>query len=182
MKNLLMNRTWLLGAWTFLAAAILWADYCTGPNIAVSFLFLVPVALAARFNGRFCGLFFALILPLIRFSFYFIWKDPLSFGDALLNAVIRAVVLVGAAILIDRVTRQAREIHVLRGFLPICSFCKKIRDPNQQWQPLETYITEHSEAKFSHTFCPDCGRKNYGEWIGEHDEIVQPTESTSGPS
>jgi len=49
-----------------------------------------------------------------------------------------------------------QEIKVLRGFLPTCSHCKKIRDESGQWQPLEAYITARSEATFSHGLCPEC--------------------------
>ncbi|GFO57038.1 hypothetical protein GMSM_40450 [Geomonas sp. Red276] len=48
------------------------------------------------------------------------------------------------------------EIKVLKGVIPICSYCKKIRTDQAIWQQLETYITEHSEALFSHGICPHC--------------------------
>jgi len=44
----------------------------------------------------------------------------------------------------------------LRGLLPICSYCKRIRDDNQYWQQVEGYIAEHSDAQFSHGICPSC--------------------------
>ena len=53
------------------------------------------------------------------------------------------------------------EIKTLRGILPICSHCKKIRDDTESWQQLEEYISTHSEAKFSHGICPDCAKKHY---------------------
>lgn len=48
------------------------------------------------------------------------------------------------------------EIKDLKGIIPICSSCKKIRNDKQIWQQLETYISEHSEALFSHGLCPAC--------------------------
>ena len=48
------------------------------------------------------------------------------------------------------------EINTLKGIIPICSFCKKIRDDKESWQQIETYISEHSEALFSHGLCPQC--------------------------
>jgi hypothetical protein len=53
------------------------------------------------------------------------------------------------------------EIKVLRGILPICMFCKKIRDDSGYWRELETYITEHSEAMFSHGLCANCAEEHY---------------------
>lgn len=48
------------------------------------------------------------------------------------------------------------ELRVLKGIIPICMYCKKIRDDKESWQQLEAYITEHSEALFSHGICPSC--------------------------
>lgn len=48
------------------------------------------------------------------------------------------------------------EIRILTGILPICAWCKKIRDGEGDWQPVESYVRKHSEAVFSHGICPDC--------------------------
>ncbi len=53
------------------------------------------------------------------------------------------------------------NIKTLKGLIPICANCKKIRDDEGFWQQLELYITTHSEAEFSHGICPDCARKLY---------------------
>jgi methyl-accepting chemotaxis protein len=50
---------------------------------------------------------------------------------------------------------QAKVKH-LEGIIPICMYCKKIRDDMESWQQMEQYITEHSEALFSHGICPEC--------------------------
>lgn len=60
--------------------------------------------------------------------------------------------------------RFLKEIKFLEGFLPICSFCKKIRKENE-WTSLEAYMSEHSEALLSHGLCPDCAEKYYGEYL-----------------
>jgi len=58
---------------------------------------------------------------------------------------------------INEELRQASEqVKTLQGLLPICSYCKKIRDDKNYWQNVEEYITEHSVAQFSHGICPDC--------------------------
>jgi DNA-binding response OmpR family regulator len=51
------------------------------------------------------------------------------------------------------------SVKQLQGLLPICSYCKKIRDDQNYWQQVEGYISEHSEAVFSHGICPDCFEK-----------------------
>lgn len=54
-----------------------------------------------------------------------------------------------------------KQVKVLQGFIPICASCKKIRDDKGYWDHLETYITRHSQAVFSHSICPECVKKLY---------------------
>jgi hypothetical protein len=51
------------------------------------------------------------------------------------------------------------KIKTLRGLIPICASCKRIRDDTGYWQQLEKYITEHSEADFTHGLCSECLKK-----------------------
>jgi len=53
------------------------------------------------------------------------------------------------------------KVKTLSGMLPICSSCKKIRDDKGYWNRIDTYISRHSDAEFSHGICPDCTRKLY---------------------
>ena len=55
------------------------------------------------------------------------------------------------------------EVKRLRGFLPICASCKNIRDDQGYWETIEIYISNHSEAQFTHSICPDCTTKLYPE-------------------
>ena len=55
------------------------------------------------------------------------------------------------------------EVKVLRGILPICASCKKIRDDKGSWNKIESYIRDHSEAEFSHSICPECAQQLYHE-------------------
>ncbi|HPC37763.1 MAG TPA: ABC transporter substrate binding protein [Exilispira sp.] len=59
------------------------------------------------------------------------------------------------------------EIKSLQGIIPICSICKKIRTDEGYWQSVENYISNHSEALFSHSICPDCAKKYYGIDVNE---------------
>jgi PAS domain S-box-containing protein len=58
-----------------------------------------------------------------------------------------------------QVRAQEVEVKKLRGFLPICAYCKKIRNDKNYWEQIETYISHHSEALFSHGICPDCATR-----------------------
>ena len=59
------------------------------------------------------------------------------------------------------------EIKTLRGIIPICSHCKKIRDDAGLWKQMEDYIHAHSEAEFSHGICPSCVQKHYGAYFDD---------------
>ncbi len=54
---------------------------------------------------------------------------------------------------------RSAEIKQLRGFLPICSYCKKIRNDTNYWEQIESYISNHSGVMFSHGICPECEAK-----------------------
>lgn len=56
-----------------------------------------------------------------------------------------------------------KEVKALRGLLPICSGCKRIRDENGKWWPLDAYVREHTEADLTHTICLDCKDVFYGD-------------------
>lgn len=58
--------------------------------------------------------------------------------------------------LISELQDALAEVRILSGLLPICSHCKKIRDDKGYWNQIESYISKHSEAKFSHGLCPEC--------------------------
>ena len=60
----------------------------------------------------------------------------------------------------ERILGLRKEVQQLEGLLPICSYCKRIRDDADQWSSLEGYIEKRSEAEFSHGICPDCYRKH----------------------
>ncbi|NQT70581.1 MAG: hypothetical protein HQ552_13520 [Desulfobacteraceae bacterium] len=61
----------------------------------------------------------------------------------------------------DNLQKALAEIKTLRGILPICSHCKKIRDDRGYWNILEKYIQKYSDAKFSHSICPECVKEHY---------------------
>ena len=68
--------------------------------------------------------------------------------------------------LIAELQQAFAEIKTLQGILPICSVCKKIRDDQDAWKQMETFISEHSDAKFTHGYCPECAKKEMDEIKG----------------
>jgi len=63
--------------------------------------------------------------------------------------------------LIENLQEALKEIKTLRGILPICSFCKKVRDDKGSWEQLDVYVHKYSEANLSHGICPDCIKEHY---------------------
>lgn len=61
--------------------------------------------------------------------------------------------------LINDLQEALHKVNTLSGLLPICSYCKKIRDDKGYWSQIETYIRKHSAADFTHSICPDCEKK-----------------------
>jgi PAS domain S-box-containing protein len=61
--------------------------------------------------------------------------------------------------LIRKLQNALDTIKTLKGIIPICSYCKKIRDDKGAWDQMEAYISAHSEAQFSHSVCPECYKK-----------------------
>ena len=63
--------------------------------------------------------------------------------------------------MINELQSALAEVRTLKGIVPICAGCKKIRDDKGFWEQVETYVQKHTEAKFSHGFCPECVEKYY---------------------
>lgn len=63
--------------------------------------------------------------------------------------------------LIEELTHALSHVKELKGLLPICASCKKIRDDKGYWQQVETYIKQHSDAEFTHGICPECAKRLY---------------------
>jgi GAF domain-containing protein len=94
-------------------------------------------------------------------------REPFRFDpdeERLLDAFVdQAAVAIRNASLFEaegsarRAAEQAlAEVKALRGLLPICSYCKKVRNDENYWEQIESYICQHSDAQFSHSICPDC--------------------------
>jgi len=79
----------------------------------------------------------------------------------LIHAIERFKILKEKERLINELKKAQENIKVLSGLIPICASCKKIRDDKGYWQQIETYISLHSEADFSHSLCPECTAKLY---------------------
>jgi transcriptional regulator with PAS, ATPase and Fis domain len=66
---------------------------------------------------------------------------------------------------IQQLQKTLDETRTLSGFLPICIFCKKIRDHQEEWISIETFLQHRLDIEFSHGICPECGQKHYSAFI-----------------
>jgi tetrahydromethanopterin S-methyltransferase subunit D len=150
--------------------ATLALDIITGPYIQFPITFVVPVGLAAWHLGRWTGIGFAIVLVAARLGLAVtVDAATIPHPAAVINAVIRLVVLVGLAIAAEQLQHRrdlAARVRVLEGILPICSFCKKIRRADGDWEQIEAYVSQHSEAHFSHGLCEVCLEKHYPDSPG----------------
>ena len=96
-----------------------------------------------------------------------VYSGPITiFGKKLLYSIIhditeRKKIEAEKKELIDNLEKAVREIKTLQGIVPICSFCKKIRDDKGYWEQVDVYVQKQTHADFSHGICPDCARKYY---------------------
>ncbi len=92
-----------------------------------------------------------------------VYKDFVG-GDPVRNLRELVIALVHSLQLRQSELKEAlSEVKTLRGLIPICSSCKKIRDDQGTWNRIDSYITKHSEAEFTHSYCNDCIRDLYPE-------------------
>jgi len=157
--------------WIAIAALLVWIDSITGPKTQFPVAYVIPVTLAAWYSGRWPAIALAVAMPLIHVVLLIeLWKQPGSITALLLTTTLRGAVILAMALWFARLSEHERELrrHVqtLEGLLPICAFCKKIRNESGEWERLEKFIAERSDAKFSHAFCPSCWKTHYAE-LGE---------------
>ena len=92
-----------------------------------------------------------------------LWKVIFNRSLALFAIWATAILSVHRNSIYSEKEKALSDLKILGGLLPICAACKKIRDDTGYWEQIESYIVVHSEAKFSHGFCPDCARELYPE-------------------
>ncbi len=103
-----------------------------------------------------------------EFEWYLVIEQPEQetirqiFTTLLINLGICIVITVVVLVLINlSVTAYQKRIETLRGIVPICSYCKQIRDDKGYWNKVEAYIARHTEAQFSHSICPSCLEEHF---------------------
>ncbi len=101
-------------------------------------------------------------------------QDYLSKGDLNTKLIVRTIrYSIERNRLLQKLQEALDNVRTLSGLLPICSYCKKIKDDKGYWEQVETYLSQRSDVLFTHGMCPDCLRKIYPDMA---DEILQELE------
>lgn len=174
----------LLGAASF--AAVTLADYITPEAMTFSIFYLIPITVFLWFLGRRSAWFVAVASVLVwpgdhimtgDFNYFrsFVpyWEAAVRMGfyAIFIFSLVKIRESISSLEIVNaELTEALGEVHRLRGLIPICSSCKKIRNESQEWVVLEKYIQEHSDAKFSHGLCPDCMKALYPDYPGPKSE------------
>jgi PAS domain S-box-containing protein len=95
---------------------------------------------------------------------WLLWNASSEFGERTIYSVARDMTARKRAEeererLVGELRAALAEVRTLREILPICSYCKKIRDDENYWQSVESYISKHTNTRFSHGICPSCFEK-----------------------
>lgn len=153
-------------------------DYATGWELGFFTFYFLPIAFSAWYAGFKLSLFTSLFSAVIWFlADYFLQRHYSTHFFLFWNMGIRLIVFFLVSFFVSKIhtlllvekkisadlREAAKQIKTLRGFLPICASCKKIRNDDGYWEQLEKYICEHSDAEFSHGLCEPCARRLYPE-------------------
>jgi hypothetical protein len=176
MKALFDNKALMLTIGFALVGLFGFLDYLTGIDLNFFVFYFIPVIMAAwkidRSSAIALSILSAIVWGCVDFlsghhyssTVYYFW-----------NAGIRLISFIVPAIFVDMVrvllrqqqklntdlNKSLTDIKQLKGFLPICASCKKIRNDKGYWEQIEKYISNHSEAEFTHGICPECAKRLY---------------------
>ena len=145
---------------------MLWIDYSTSRAGQFPVIYVLPVILAAWYSGKWAAVGLAIAVPVFRLL---VLVMPLNLPEGMtslaLATALRGIVIIFMALWFARLAEFERDLQkqvkVLEGLLPICAFCKNIRNEGGDWERLEKFISRRSEAQFSHGICPSCAEKHY---------------------
>lgn len=175
-----------------LTAIVAALDYVTGDEIRFYLFYLFPLMIGTWLRGwRFAvGLSIAsafawavsdLLTHRYIQSWHLAWNAAIQIlcflGVSALTWEIRVRIRM-QGILNARLQQALDQARTLTGLLPICAWCKKIRDDQGYWQQVEKYISEHTEATFTHGICPHCAAGLTGG--GEPRQVAGADAATAG--
>lgn len=158
-----------------ISSLIFLADLSTAHGIAAGIPYVTVVLISLWSPRRFFTLFVAFCCSMLIITGLIYSADKAMFSQELFDRFLAIFTIWATAFLtlmrkydaarrekaIAEKEKAMEEVRVLKGLLPICSGCKKIRDDQGEWNHIEDYISTHSEADFSHGMCPHCSKTMY---------------------
>jgi hypothetical protein len=178
--GILAREGWHLTACAWISVLVTaFIDYLTGYEIGFFVFYFIPVGLAAWAGGRRVGLLLACTCAVVWLVVDMTTAHPYSSEwYRYENVLIRYAAFVIVALLVaemktllekerellSRLTHALQEVRELRGLLPMCANCKKIRNDQGDWEVLESYISARSKAEFTHSLCPACEQRLYPDF------------------
>ena len=148
-----------------------WLDEVTGEDVGFFVFYFVPVALAAWRVGLSWAVGISLLSAVVWLSSDALGGTlPESMSVSIWDSLIRLVAFLSIGwttarirVLLDRerrisadLARTLDEVRVLKGLLPVCAWCNKVRDEDGDWQTFDAYITRHTDAEVTHGMCESC--------------------------
>ena len=154
--------------------AIGWMDWLTGNELNFYVFYFLPAGLAGWYLGLGGSVSVAVGCALVWYGAdYLAGHSHSSVSFAAWNTLMRlcsflaigySAYKIHALLIVERTATEAlrqslAEIKILEGLLRICAECKRIMNAQGDWQKLESYVSQHSQATFTHGYCPECARR-----------------------
>jgi hypothetical protein len=156
--------------WLAIVGPLLFVEYVTGIYAQFPVVYVIPVCLAAYYSGRWPAVVLAVIMPVAHLAFVLAASESVRLWPLVAATAFRSSVILFMALWFARLSEHERALHqevqTLRGLLPICSFCKSIKNDAGEWERLEGFISRHSATRFSHGICPSCYEAHYAGFDG----------------
>ncbi len=136
-------------------------DYATGYNLHFFVFYFIPIVMAASRHGARAGYAVSVLSAATWFAADWLGSHPYPYAwIGVWNGAMRMIAYAAVSYMVGRIRELLAiandEVRTLRGFLPICAQCKKIRNAQGYWQQLEAYISQNADVQFSHGLCDEC--------------------------
>jgi hypothetical protein len=195
------RRSWVGIAVCLQIAAIGLLDFLTGYKLAFFVFYFLPIGYVAWREGRLAGCVVSGVSASVWLALDVIGRHQTALppeewwnsGIRLISFLVFALTFARIKELLNRerelsgrLQASLDQVQELRGLLPICAACKRIRDDEGYWQQIEAYISTHSRAEFTHGICPECARQLYPEYYeerqeGKEDKKKNPSKQAKAP-
>lgn len=150
-------------------------DYVTGPEIGFSIFYVMPVFAITWRLGIVAGMGLSGASAIVWSFVDFLGRPEMSRWTAVWNVFVGFILLVLFTYLVSRIKKDIvrliettgalekalAEVKRLTGLMRMCAWCRRIKNDEGEWEPLDLYVRKHSDVNFTHGICPDCVKEHY---------------------